>query len=426
MPDYLLTLVVAVVFLLITLAKPMLGVGLMLVTLYFPLLPLVRLGPVEFSVTALPALGLALGALLRSKSQVDRVSLVGWQKGLLVALVLVFLLSSLFTTNVDATTRMLPNLLIYLLILAGIMAEVNTPAKLQSLVKLIVVLAFILSIWRVELKMMRSVLGLSSLSINGAVFNFHPAVFLTLVILLFPQVQAFSMRWRLFAALALISMLIHGIQYETRAAWLTWALVMPVLLSRVSLKGWMRLAPVAVSVVLISASIYATAIGVNYTQARLSIRAGLGQTEYDVISQDDRFRLLIRDAGLRMFQDRPVLGWGANTFNLLKPQFSSSNIETQVAGAFNAWLSLLVEMGLVGGLVGLMVSLVPLGITWFVFRKQKNDVTALAFGFALGVLGLVIHLLFIDLMYSFYWTHVALALAAARLALQASPVQGAA
>ncbi len=356
---------------------------------------------------------------MRSRSHTFRISLAGWQKVLMVLLGMAFFISSLASSNFNLTVLMLPNLVVYLLVLFGIMAAVDTPEKLRFLTKVILVLGFILSLWRVELRPLRAMFQLPSLMINGASFSFHPAIFLALVILLFSQFQSFSIRWRWFAMLALVSMLVHGIQYETRGAWLSWLLVLPIILNRIPLKGWVRFIPVILFVGLITFSIYAAVIDFNYNQAEIAIRAGLGQTDYtDVVSKDDRFRLMVRDLGIRMFWERPLLGWGANTFIFLQRQFATSETELLFSGAFNAWLALLVEMGLMGALAGLAISLAPLAITWSALRKQKNKNAELAFGFALGVLAMVIHLLFIDLMFSFYWAHVALALAAARLALQ--------
>ena len=141
---------------------------------------------------------------------------------------------------------------------------------------------------------------------------------------------------------------------------------------------------------------------------------------YATVSSDDRLRLLARDAGLRMFQARPIFGWGANRFDFLKPSFVGGDVSKEAVypGTFNSWLLMLVEMGGIGVLAGLAVSLTPLVGSWFLLRRKRSEINTLAFGFALGVLGLVIHLLFIDLMFSFYWMHVAIALAALRLAFE--------
>ena len=78
----------------------------------------------------------------------------------------------------------------------------------------------------------------------------------------------------------------------------------------------------------------------------------------------------------------------------------------------------LAEMGVVGTAVALTVFLVSVPLTWYATKKQGSPDTLLAFAFALGVLGLSIHLLFIDLFYSFAWVHAGIALAASRLALE--------
>lgn len=423
LPYYWITLLLgAVVFILVT-AYPMVGVSLMLVSLYFPILPSVPLGPVEFSASTLPAVGLVLGAFFRSRFRGDRIYLAGWQKALLVLLGLGFFLSSLFSSDYFSTLKMVPNMVIYLLILFGVMAEVNTTAKLQYVAKIILLLAFLLSFWRVELRLLRGLFGLPSLGINGAVFTFHPAVALASVILLFAPKETFSPRWRWFIGITLASLIIHGVQYETRAAWLTWAVLLLVLLSRVYWQRWLRFMPIFVVVFAISAAIYGARIQFNYLETVATVQASFGGN-YVTVSSDDRVRLLARDAGWRMFQTRPILGWGANRFDFLKPNFvSESSKEADYPGAFNSWLIMLAEMGVVGVIAGVVVSLTPLVMTWYILPKLKDEVASLAFGFAVGVFGLVIHLLFIDLMFSFYWVHVALALAGLRLALENRSVQ---
>lgn len=455
LPTYWFTLVVAPIVFVIVLSYPMIGISLILISLYFPLLPLVPLGPIEFSATALPAFGLALSAFFRTRSKSNQVSLAVWQKILLAALGLSFLLSSLFSADFSATAKMLPNILIYLLILYGVMAEVNTPDKLKFTVKVLLILTFTLSIWRVELRPLRLLFGLPSLGINGAAFAFHPGVALGLVIFLFVPDQSFSSRWRWFAGVTLVSLLIHGIQYQTRAAWLAWLVMLLVIISRAPLRRWGRFIPLLIIVGLIAGISYGAMIIANYQQTNSTIFAAFGQTNYATINPDDRLRLLAKDAGLRMFRARPLFGWGANSFNFLKPLYVSdpTTKEAMYPGAFNSWLTMLVEIGLVGLLSGLAISLAPLVITWVVLQKQQrvanvmgnsrnlpskigqkhdqvaiteqqSEITGLAFGLALGVLGLAIHLLFIDLMFSYYWIHVGLALAAVRLAFLDNSVLG--
>jgi O-antigen ligase len=59
-------------------------------------------------------------------------------------------------------------------------------------------------------------------------------------------------------------------------------------------------------------------------------------------------RLQINRDGLRMFQSKPVLGWGLATFPVVYPQFRSFYTNFFVNQAHNDYLQLLVEMGVLG------------------------------------------------------------------------------
>lgn len=418
LPSYWITLALGLIVFLLVASYPMIGVSLMIASLYFPILPTVPLGPLEFSVSSLPVVGLALGIFFRSRFRAEHVYLAAWQKALLVILALAFLLSSLFSSDYPSTLKMMPNMLIYLVILFGIMAEINTFEKLKYVAKLILVLAFVLSIWRFELRPLRGVFDLPSLGINGATFSFHAGIALAFAILIFTTNNTFSLAWRWFAALTLLSLFIHGIEYQTRAAWLAWALMLILILSRVSWTRWIRFVPIVIVIGLITAVFYGSVIQDNYRQTSYTVTAAFGGN-YSITSSDDRLRLLARDAGWRMFEARPVFGWGANRFDFLKPAFvEGTSKEADHPGAFDSWLIVLAEMGLFGLIASMMASLTPLISTWFLLRKRHTQITGLAFGFALGVFCLVIHLIFIDLLFSFYWIHVGLALAATRLALE--------
>ncbi len=418
LPAYWLTLVLGLIVFVVALVYPMAGVSLILVGLYFPIFPNVPLGSFEFSISTLPVAGLALGALVRSRSQPGRGNLMGWQKILLAALGLAFILSSLLSANLGVSLRMAPNLLLYLLILFGIIVEVNSSARLHYVAKLILILAFVVSFWRFELAPLRSLLHLPMLSINGAVFSFHPAVALALAILLFTPGEGFSKRWRWFAGLTLVSLAAHGILNETRAGWLTWLVLLLAVGSRLPMKHLVRLSPLILIVGSLLIISYSQVLKSNISETSATLQ-GLKEEDQSLVGSDDRIRLLAYDAGVRMFHAKPVLGWGPNLYVTLKPAFvADSSKEAKFLGAFNSWLILLTEMGLVGLTCGALISLAPFAITWYMMYKQPTEINGLAFGFALGALGLAIHLLFIDLMFSFYWVHIGLALAAAGLVLQ--------
>jgi O-antigen ligase len=103
-------------------------------------------------------------------------------------------------------------------------------------------------------------------------------------------------------------------------------------------------------------------------------------------------RLSIDRDSLRMFRERPVLGWGLGTFPIVFPQFRSFYTNFFVNAAHNDYLQLLTETGLLG--FGTMV--------WFLvvlyrqaFRKIQDwtsDITsAVTLACTLGFTGILVH-----------------------------------
>jgi O-antigen ligase len=103
-------------------------------------------------------------------------------------------------------------------------------------------------------------------------------------------------------------------------------------------------------------------------------------------------RLSIDRDAFRMFQSKPVLGWGLRTFPVVYPQFRSFYTNFFVNEAHNDYLQLLCEMGLLG--FGTMV--------WFLIvlyrtalRKIGNwtsDVSgAVTLACTLGITGILVH-----------------------------------
>ena len=90
----------------------------------------------------------------------------------------------------------------------------------------------------------------------------------------------------------------------------------------------------------------------------ISLLVWLGGKELTVrvtsISQDTRsevsggMRLSIDRDALRMFRQRPVIGWGLGTFPVVYPQFRSFYTNFFVNEAHNDYLQLLTEMGVLG------------------------------------------------------------------------------
>lgn len=405
------------------LARPLLGLLLVLGLLYFPLLPNLNLGGLETSITGPLLLLLAALVLLKRRGERSAPLHPAWQKALLAGLALAFALALALSQDYSVSLPAAPNLALYLVILFVIPALVATRERLVLLAKTILVLAFLLSIWRVELRPLRGLLGLSSLGVNGAVFAFHPAVALCLVILAQPG-KLFPPRWRWFAGLALVSLVLHGVLYQTRAAWIAWALILLLLALRLPFYRWGRYLPLVIGLLGLAAYFYAGTLQANFEQTQTTLTATLegGDAQMD---SSDRIRLLAQQAGLAMFGERPLFGWGPDMFRRLKPEFvTETSKEARDPGAYNSWLLVLAEMGLVGVFPAALAALLPLLLAWRSLGRPaspaRREVQWLAFGFALGAFGLAVHLLFIGLMFSFYWLHVGLAWAAVRLAFERS------
>jgi len=407
---------------LFVLARPLAGLLLVLVLLYFPFFPNLSLGGLETSITAPLLLLLALVVLMRQRGSSAAVQpRPTWQKALLAGLALAFALALGLSQDLSVSLRAAPNLAIYLVILFVIPAVIDTEARLVIAAKAVLALAFVLSLWRIELGPLRGLLGLPSLGVNGAVFNFHPAAALCLVILLQPE-KYFSRRWQLFAGLTLISLVLHGVLLQTRAAWIAWVLILLLLALRLPFRRWGRYLPLVIGLLGLAAFFYAGTLQANFEQTQQTLNATLEGDDAQMNS-DDRIRLLAQQAGLAMFSERPLFGWGPNMFSHLKPEFvTESSKEARNPNAFNSWLLILAEMGLVGVLPAALAALLPLLLVWRLLGRsapaEQRERQWLAFGFALGAFGLAVHLLFIGLMYSFYWLHVGLAWAAVRLAFK--------
>lgn len=409
------TVFIAPLLLLFVVARPLGGLILVMAFLYFPLLPSIALGPWEGSVTAFPLAALGIHTLMQTKRPASGPLLAGWQWALLIGLGLAFLLSTVGSPSYAQSVRLLPNLVLYLLILFATMTLINTPQKLVTIAKAELVLAAVLSIWRVELRPLRVIFGLPSLGINGAVFGFHPAIALSLIILLMPG-SLFSRRWRWFAGLTLFSLVTHGLQYQTRAGWLAWMVVALVLFARLRGRRWLSFGTLIVAFGAVSSVLYADIVAENWANTRFAIQAFIEQRPEETKQSGDDLRVQRFEAGWDMFLERPVLGWGPNQYHSQILLRKVAGDRSKGAGAFNSWLIYLVDFGVVGTALAMAAFMLPLFVTWRALGAQRsNEAVFLAFGFALGALALTVHLFFIDLPYSFAWFHAGLALAAAQI-----------
>lgn len=411
------TVFFAPLLLLFVVARPLAGLILVMAFFYFPLLPSIALGPWEGSVTAFPLAALGIHTLMQTKRPTSGSLLAGWQRALLVGLGMAFLLSTGASVSYGQSVRLLPNLLLYLLTLFATMTIVNSPQKLVTIAKAELVFAALLSTWRVELRPLRHIFGLPSLGINGAVFGFHPAIALSLIILIMPG-TLFSRRWRWFAGLTLFSLVVHGLQYQTRAGWLAWMVVALVLFARLRGRRWFSFGVLIVALGAVSSVLYADIVAENWANTRFAIEAFVGKDPELATQSGDNLRVERFEAGWDMFLERPVLGWGPNQYHSQIFSRRVAGDRHEGGGAFNSWLIYLVDFGLLGTSLVMATFVLPLLLTWRALGAHRsNETVFLAFGFALGALALSVHLFFIDLPYSFAWFHAGLALAAARVGM---------
>lgn len=411
-----LILALDVVIGLIILVNPIAGVIAIFALQYFPLLPNLQLGPFEASISALPTVLLALVAFLRRRGPDSNAKkLEGWQYFLIIGLGVSFILSSINSVSFSTTLGLLPNMALYLLVLYAMQVLVDSERKMIAIAKALLIMAFIRALWEVELLPLRLVLGIPGMGgENGTVFVFHASVALGLVAFLVTP-GWFSKRWQLFAIGILGFLILRGIEFQTRSAWIAWFFMLIVLITRVPLNRLMKWSVLALPVLILMLWSFRVVIENNLEQTQNTLSSISGTSDQSM-NDDDFIREVGRQSGLAMFRASPLLGVGPGMLMPLKAEFSPYGSLYLKFGTFNAWLTILAENGLLGVSASLLIVLAPLGMSWLQTSKKPNDSTWLAFAFALGVFGFAIHLFFISLMFSFFWMHVGLALAAVRLA----------
>ncbi len=142
--------------------------------------------------------------------------------------------------------------------------------------------------------------------------------------------------------------------------------------------------------------------------------SGSGRTRLlSILSGEDaglQGRLVIWDAGMRAFMQKPILGWGGGSFARIFPEFMPTNIyelagydySQQVTHAHCFIIELLVESGLVGaGAIMALIAIIILKAVKYLIRqlpesdKSKHQSKRLAL---LGILCSVIGVLVSDLV----------------------------
>lgn len=134
----------------------------------------------------------------------------------------------------------------------------------------------------------------------------------------------------------------------------------------------------------------------------VSLLVWLGGKELTVrvtsISKESRteisggMRLSIDRDSIRMFREKPVIGWGLGTFPVVYPQFRSFYTNFFVNEAHNDYLQLLAEMGVLG-----FATMVWFQVIVFLRVRRKignwtsNVSAATTLAAALGAIGILVH-----------------------------------
>ncbi|HKS73369.1 MAG TPA: O-antigen ligase family protein [Terriglobales bacterium] len=103
-------------------------------------------------------------------------------------------------------------------------------------------------------------------------------------------------------------------------------------------------------------------------------------------------RLDIDRDGLRMFADKPILGWGLGTFPEVYPQFRSFYTNFFVNAAHNDYIQLLTDMGALGFAAMLWLLFVVYRNGFEKLRGWPNDTNStISLAALLGVTGILVH-----------------------------------
>ncbi len=400
------TILLGLIAVILVAAYPLYGFVMVMALLYLPVFSLVRLGPLEFSVTSIPIAALAGVALLRLRDRKFASNWKGWQIILLTTLAIGFFVSTALSTELSYSWQAVPNLIVYLLILFSVNSLVTEQKDLLLLAKATVVLAFVSVIW----KEVDGLIGLPRLTgINGINFQHHVAFALCLGGWALP-IKGFSVRWKVFMALVASSIIVDYVYYETRGAWIAGLIMVILVIIRARPSIFLTAGVVGGIGVVIAFVMFGVIFQRNLSETRSTI-AVLQGAGLSTANPDDQIRLVAQQAGLNMIRAKPWFGWGPNLFKSLKSRFVMGNDRTLTGAAFNSWLTWLAEMGIFGTLPVILAFLVPFLI---IFRHVGiENSNYLAYALSVGMIGLVVHLFFINMLYSFTWFNIGLSWAAA-------------
>jgi O-antigen ligase len=103
-------------------------------------------------------------------------------------------------------------------------------------------------------------------------------------------------------------------------------------------------------------------------------------------------RLTIDRDCLRMWREKPFLGWGLGTFPIVYPQFRSFYTSFFVNQAHNDYLQLLVETGLAGFAIALWFLVLTFRRAWAKLENWTETVNGtLTVAALLGCIGILVH-----------------------------------
>ncbi len=409
------TIVLSFTGIVLTLLYPLYGLLLTIFLVYFPIFSTFDLGPVTISVSTLPVLALFARAFFPWLQNPRRAPFPAWQGVILAGMALAYTLATVASSNVPQSLALLPNLIMYAMILFSVIVLVRRPEDFLLITKVILLMVLVDALVP-GLAPIRRFLGTGGLGINGIAIKYYPAFTIGLVYLTQP-VPGVSKPWRLIGGVTAVLAVVRVILFQTRSAWL--AMIFILLALTVLLPRRLVLLGIVALCALAAAYFYRDIIQRNIVQTQ-GVLTALQEGSYDDASSDDRIRLVSREFGWRLAQERPVLGWGPDTFGPMIKQYAPASRKYVTGGAFNSWLMLLDETGAFGVVWALAAFCIPAAVSVFIFPRLRGSMRYISLAIALGVLGTGVHLYFIDLMYTTQvWLHVGLAIAALNCATQA-------
>jgi O-antigen ligase len=410
--NYLITIVLSLFGVFFALSRPRWGVVFILGMLYFPIFSLFNLGPVDVSISTLPVLALFGNAWWKwGRNSHEKIKIAPWQWLIMIGMVISMILSTIASQSPARALSILPNQILYVLIIFSISVLCRSYDDFVVISKAILIFVLIDGIWP-GLPPIQQFFGERAMGINGIVFKYYIAFAISIVLVLQP-VSGFSRNWRFVAFIVPVLVVYRAIVYESRSALLAIAMIM--VLGFIRLPRRIMLLGIAIISILIGAVFYANVMVNNALATQRAIDA-LQSNNRDMAISGDRIRFVSNRFGWEMFQERPILGWGPGVFSDLMKNNISGPTRYVLGRAFNSWLLLIVENGLVGFIPFLLAFVIPFGIIWMNFNKNSTDISYLTLAFALGVLATGLHLVFIDLMYtSQVWFHVGLSMTAVQL-----------